>query len=308
MAPDKILVRKTTTTSANSRRSSTPRFSLDLPNAKRQPNTELTPPQNHANAKKSKDTSPSQPVFQQLVDAVNSISGQHANNPLLPIVTSLITITQQLFEQQTSFTLQQQEFHQQQIKLKGVITKLDEKLDGINARHTTTTTSHQAPCPPTPPAQSSSETRRSVVVAGLPELTTGKPSEKAAHDMDKVTELLDAAGIDTKPVSCYRLGRIANKPRMVKVVFPNSNSAYAFHRNRGTISKIPNLKHILIRPSMDAETLAKRWKLMAERNELNNGLLDAERTVNPYILWGPPGEWKLIRRSDIGNGRGEPKN
>jgi hypothetical protein len=208
----------------------------------------------------------------------------------MPIVTSLVNLVQHLFDQQASFANQQQEF----------LTKLEAKLNA-------------APTPSlaqilTAPPPNDENKAREVVLGNIPESTADTATQRAAADLQAVREMLDIADVEAIPVSVFRMGKKSQpNPRLLKVVMSNSSASREFLRNRGTFRKIPNLKSIFIRPSLTKQQLETRWKLLAEKNRLNAELSETEKANDRYIVYGPPDDLKLIKRSEL-KGRGAQNN
>ncbi|KAK5965081.1 hypothetical protein GCK32_011808 [Trichostrongylus colubriformis] len=107
------------------------------------------------------------------------------------------------------------------------------------------------------------ERKRSVVIVGVVESTAPLSSVRVAHDIECVRRINDFLGIDCRPLCVYRMGRyVANKPRLLKVVFPSSFFASLLLR------RAPKLRYfsergIFIRASL---TLAERERLKTRRS------------------------------------------
>lgn len=143
------------------------------------------------------------------------------------------------------------------------------------------------------------ERSRSVVIANLDEPEAANATGRVKEDFKSVCEMLDAAAIEVLPVSVYRMGvKNEGRKRLLKVVFPNSFAAREFQKKRGIISSQTNFK-VFIRESLSKEQLMMRATLLQQRNEKNKSL-DGDEL---FVLWGPPGQWELIKKKDIGKKR-----
>ena len=118
------------------------------------------------------------------------------------------------------------------------------------------------------------ERKRSLVVIGLPESTSEKPSERVKSDHDSITTMLDTLDVGAKPVAIYRMGRIDNSrkgPRLIKVAMPTSfyqrQTLGALKTKRQQLRNVPNFQRVLVRPSLTPEQLKEDRELRARLKE-----------------------------------------
>jgi hypothetical protein len=127
-----------------------------------------------------------------------------------------------------------------------------------------------------------------------------KASDRFKADEERITDMLDVAEMETKPIH-YRMGekRVnSSYPRLLKLQFASKKMANEFLRKRGQIiSTLNYTKKLSIRQSLSFDERNERNQLMKEKH-MRNGKLSAEDD-DCYILWGPPDALKLIRRSEI---------
>lgn len=99
------------------------------------------------------------------------------------------------------------------------------------------------------------ERQRSIVLSGVRELSSSNLADRVQHDFNCVVRILSYLGVESFPMSMYRLGKLVpGRNRLIKVVLPST-----FHQ-RLTLKRAPHLrffpvKGLFIRPSL---TLAER--------------------------------------------------
>lgn len=106
---------------------------------------------------------------------------------------------------------------------------------------------------------------RDVIFSGVVESCAIRASDRVAHDLQCVRQILDFLGIECKPSAVYRMGR--GNPRILKVSFPASRFAFATVKRAPMLNKSRLFRQIHIRHSLPREV---REKLKADR--LSNNL------------------------------------
>lgn len=109
-------------------------------------------------------------------------------------------------------------------------------------------------------ALSHHENRCSLVISGI------EDSKSQAHDACFVTDLFSYLGEkDIAVIDCFRLVRLpfassgsASKPRLLKVLFANSNHRSTILKRAKLLKDTDNFKHIFVRPRY---TLAERKRI-----------------------------------------------
>ncbi|KAL3084688.1 hypothetical protein niasHT_019210 [Heterodera trifolii] len=122
------------------------------------------------------------------------------------------------------------------------------------------------------------ERRRSLVIIGLPENASTRPSERVREDQKVVSGILDELGVEAVPTTTYRMGRPdvhRASPRLVKVVLPASVHQHialgGWKKERTRLRSLPNWGRLLIRPSLSREQLQAEYEQrQAKRNEMTN--------------------------------------
>lgn len=112
-----------------------------------------------------------------------------------------------------------------------------------------------------------SERRRSLVIAGVPELRECSIRRKLFYDNNSVLNILEFLNVDCLPVAVYRLGRpIRDRDRLLKVVLPSS------YFQRLAISRASRLRFFPGRGVYlrESRTDAERKRLREERMKLTN--------------------------------------
>jgi hypothetical protein len=148
----------------------------------------------------------------------------------------------------------------------------------------------------------------SIVISGLPESLSASATTRAEEDRRHVMEMLDLAEVEALPV-VYRMGRRDKPPslagsnraaiphaRLLKVEMPTKKMAREFLVNRGKFLSNSAYKSVFIRPSLTPAQLAKRKDLYNRRYDLNKAPGNAD---DPFVVYGPPGEEKLMKKSEI---------
>ncbi|KAK6031652.1 hypothetical protein OSTOST_02196 [Ostertagia ostertagi] len=66
-----------------------------------------------------------------------------------------------------------------------------------------------------------SELDKSIVISGVPENQSPNSTDRAYHDLQCISSLLNFLGVECLPSSVYRMG-LNTRPRLLKLVLPNS--------------------------------------------------------------------------------------
>jgi hypothetical protein len=77
---------------------------------------------------------------------------------------------------------------------------------------------------------------------------------------------------------------------------PTKASAHSFLVNRGKFKNDSTYKSVFIRPSLTPKQLDKRKELYDRRFDLNKA---PENADDPFVVYGPPGDEKLLKKSEI---------
>jgi len=155
--------------------------------------------------------------------------------------------------------------------------------------------------------------QRSVVILNMPE-ATGTATQRAEFDRKSVLEIFDKLDIEALPVATFRMGKapmqpsdnhvnevglVAKaRPRLLKVEMHGRGITKELLSKRFYLAKIPNMKNIQIRESWTREQRELRAQMINEKNEKNRKLNEPDKE-DPYVLYGPAGKWKIIRKSSI---------
>jgi hypothetical protein len=124
---------------------------------------------------------------------------------------------------------------------------------------------------------------RSVVIELMPESTKKLASERVDEDYANVRAILDAADIEVRPETVFRMGqkkthqqgRSAPPPRLLKVVLPRASSQKTLIKSSRSITNNPCLKscpalqRIRIRPSLSSAEREAQWNLREEKRKRN---------------------------------------
>lgn len=208
-------------------------------------------------------------LFQSLSTCLGAMETNPQHATLVPILKCFIAVIG--YQQKTinSMLLQQQEL------LKTIQSNLNHQMP--------------AAAPPILDMDSSAEEmerRRSVVVCGLPE-AEGSPSARREGTRKASVELLNALNIDSEIISTYRLGRPPtgenNKPRLLKIVFPNSNAQKEMLRKARGLRGQDQYNGVYIRPSLTPAQLNAEYLLRKELRERRG------KGETCRIVGGPPG-------------------
>ena len=136
-----------------------------------------------------------------------------------------------------------------------------------------------------------------MVLAGLPEPISESLPARARGDFNSVCKILDSCGIEGQPSVVYRLGKPnvdnGNKPRLLKIQFPQRIQARLFLEKRGKLKNISS-DNLYLRESLTAE---QRSELISECTEKNKTLSGEEKVKNPFVVYA----WRILRRSEINN-------
>ncbi|KAL4113468.1 hypothetical protein QTP88_017083 [Uroleucon formosanum] len=149
--------------------------------------------------------------------------------------------------------------------------------------------SHDAGCVPQLLAKLSERQKCSfnVVVHGLPESSTTKPSDKIADDSGLLSEMILPLTLTLPPnLKLFRLGRPnAKRPRLLKINFPSKESALQFVRdfNTNKRSSSDHLPTILV---VRDRTLAERLEIRRIYAELEARKKNGELEVTVRLLIG----------------------
>ena len=149
---------------------------------------------------------------------------------------------------------------------------------------------------------------RSVVISGLPESNASSLRKRHEDDLTQVYNIIETCQIEAMPTTLFRMGPIpkVNGPhansRLLKLELHRKKATKELLRNRSKL-KMEGSKYqnIYIRESLSAEFLEKHAELKAQRNLQNGALTGQERKENPFVVYGPPGEWIITRKADIPN-------
>ncbi|EYC37229.1 hypothetical protein Y032_0651g1151 [Ancylostoma ceylanicum] len=138
--------------------------------------------------------------------------------------------------------------------------------------------------------------RRSIVIQGIPELPLSTiPSVRQADVEAKVTEVLDALGVEARPWAVFRMGRWSEtKPRLTKVILPARSQYLAILGRAKSLRDTSKYKHIFIRASLTEEERRKEYDLRKEAREKNQSLGHKE-----YVVY----RGQVVKISDIPNMR-----
>ena len=141
---------------------------------------------------------------------------------------------------------------------------------------------------------------RSVVVSNLEESKASTASQRLKADEEKVQNLLDVADIEVRPLSVFRMGKPSpNRPRLLKVEFPSKSVVRKLMSNKNSLRNNSTYSKVFVRPSQSRPEREARKILIQDRIKKNAELLPDDRNNDPYILYGPPNNLLVIRKSEI---------
>lgn len=109
--------------------------------------------------------------------------------------------------------------------------------------------------------------KRSIVVYGVTELSCPNAIQRAHHDFNCITDILDFLDIQCLPISVFRMGKPnQDKPRLLKVVLPTSRF------QADVLRRAPRLRFfshhgIFIRPSLSRLERMRRRDLIRGQND-----------------------------------------
>lgn len=125
-------------------------------------------------------------------------------------------------------------------------------------------------------------------------------SDRLKEDEAKVQSILNNTEIEVRPLSVFRMGKPSpNRPRLLKVEFPSKSVVARLMRTKNRLKNNNSFNKVFIRPSLNRAQREARKILTQERIKKNAALDQDDRKNDPFILYGPPDDPKLIRRSDI---------
>ncbi|KAF8361979.1 hypothetical protein PRIPAC_72950 [Pristionchus pacificus] len=111
---------------------------------------------------------------------------------------------------------------------------------------------------------------RSIVIENLPESSRSLASERVDDDYSHIKKILDAADIEVRPETVFRMGeRRAGKVRPLKVILPRVSSQRALLRQTKKINDRPEYSSVRIRPSLTEKERKEQFDLRAKKRELN---------------------------------------
>ncbi|KAG5639892.1 hypothetical protein DXG03_002563 [Asterophora parasitica] len=117
---------------------------------------------------------------------------------------------------------------------------------------------------------------RSIVVEFLPESTKSLASQRVDEDYDHVRNMLDAADIEVRPETVFRMGTKNPSsgrpplPRLLKVVLPRASSQKALLMRAKKLAEIPEFKNLRIRPSLSSAEREQQFQLRQEKRKRND--------------------------------------
>lgn len=132
------------------------------------------------------------------------------------------------------------------------------------------------------------ERRRSVVIYGIPELSSFSATDRALHDLSHVTSILSHLDVECLPCSVYRMGKPkVNGSRLVKVVLPSSKHR-DFAVKRASRLRTFFCKGIFLRPSLSKEELERQRVARNSNRRLQDAsgsvtTIDASQGPNPSV-------------------------
>lgn len=120
------------------------------------------------------------------------------------------------------------------------------------------------------------ERRRSLVVSGLAEPTSSKPSERLQDDREAIVSMLDYLNVEALPVAVYRLPARANanpgntptRPRLLKVVLATNQQQRQVLMCARKLKDLPHFRGTYIRPSMTPEERKRDYELRQAAKKL----------------------------------------
>ncbi|EYC08158.1 hypothetical protein Y032_0067g24 [Ancylostoma ceylanicum] len=113
---------------------------------------------------------------------------------------------------------------------------------------------------------------RSVVVSGLPESTESLPSVRQKFDEERVSEMLDALGVQCRPCDVHRLGKYdISRPRLLKILLPSRSHWSAVLANSHKLRSC-GFQNIYVRRSMTTTERQREFELRQEARARNRDL------------------------------------
>lgn len=114
------------------------------------------------------------------------------------------------------------------------------------------------------------ERQRSIVISGIPESKDPKSTDRAAHDLDFVKNILNHLEIECIPQVTYRLGKPqVDRPRLLKVLLPNTFYQSLILRRASRLRSFSS-RGVYIRPSLTKEERERNREARLARRTSHN--------------------------------------
>ncbi|GMT31244.1 hypothetical protein PFISCL1PPCAC_22541, partial [Pristionchus fissidentatus] len=110
---------------------------------------------------------------------------------------------------------------------------------------------------------------RSLVIECLPESDKLFASERVDDDFKTVELFLNAAEIEVRPETVFRMGQVSTRPRLLKVILPRKSAQQSLLRRLSKITELPGYKNVKVRPSLSESERKAQYDLRQKKKALN---------------------------------------